>query len=186
MGLQNLHNVYGLPTQRCAKSWFLGHVNTASWLPLAVGHEFSQPRSHILEHLYRLPKIQLCGCGKCESSLWIALPRGNEASLIGPGGQTHSSPLLRSSHRLINFTSHGRGSGTTPTKLGKLASRFGNIFLANCATSPQKKMTKWSNTHKQLTTPNNETPILNKETFNETRQSSYRVHLPCNSNMMQC
>ena len=34
-----------LDIQRWAKEWMVGCVNTASWLPLAAGCEFSQPRA---------------------------------------------------------------------------------------------------------------------------------------------
>ena len=34
--------------QGLAKRWVLGCVITASWLPLAAGGEFTQPRSHLL------------------------------------------------------------------------------------------------------------------------------------------
>ena len=48
----------GMPfTERWALRWALGCVNTASWLPLAVGREFMQPRAYIFAdpfmHVYR-------------------------------------------------------------------------------------------------------------------------------------
>ena len=34
--------------QGSAKSWSISCVNPASWLPLAAGGEFTQPRAHLL------------------------------------------------------------------------------------------------------------------------------------------
>ena len=46
---QNLHslkNHNGHPVQGWAKEWYLGCVNTVSWLPLATRREFTQPGEH--------------------------------------------------------------------------------------------------------------------------------------------
>ena len=41
----------GVQVQGWAKEWALGCVNPASWLPLAAGGEFTQPRAHSFAHL---------------------------------------------------------------------------------------------------------------------------------------
>ena len=38
--------------QRWAIRWSLGCVNPASWLPLATGCEFTQPRAHLIVHIF--------------------------------------------------------------------------------------------------------------------------------------
>ena len=51
--LQNIwqvipHSSVDLSIQRSAKRWALGCVNPTSWLPLATGREFTQPRAHLI------------------------------------------------------------------------------------------------------------------------------------------
>ena len=40
-------NVSGMKIQRWAITWALGCVNLASWLHLAAGREFTQPRAQL-------------------------------------------------------------------------------------------------------------------------------------------
>ena len=48
--LSNLHTNQS-ELQSWAKECSLGCVNPASWLPLAAGHEFTQPRDHLIANL---------------------------------------------------------------------------------------------------------------------------------------
>ena len=41
-----------LTIQRWAIRWALGCVNSGSWLPLATGRKFTQPRAHLISQLY--------------------------------------------------------------------------------------------------------------------------------------
>ena len=41
--------------------WALGCVNPASWLPLAAGREFTQPRDHLMAHLCASIQDGKCG-----------------------------------------------------------------------------------------------------------------------------
>ena len=45
------------PVQRWAKMWALGCVNPASWLPLALGCKFTQPRTHLIAHFCTVAQV---------------------------------------------------------------------------------------------------------------------------------
>ena len=59
---------------RCTERWsirrVLGCVNPASWLPLAAGCEFTQPRAHLIAHLCSLCDFQRKGSNSGMTFNW--------------------------------------------------------------------------------------------------------------------